>query len=216
MATESNNLTIFTHPLIQHKVAIIRDVKTGPKEFRELLNEIASLMLFEATRELDTEAIKVETPLGTADGVRISGKKMAFVPILRAGLGMVDAALKLIPVAKVGHIGLYRDHETCKPVRYYCKMPEDIKDRDVYIVDPMLATGGSVKASIDILMNEYGCSEHRIKVLCLIGCPAGAKVVHDAHPGVHIYMAQMDQILDERNYIVPGLGDAGDRIYGTK
>jgi len=216
MSDFMKNVTVFDHPLIQHKVTIIRDVKTGPKEFRELLSEISSLMLFEATRDLETEPVRVQTPLAEADGVRISGKKLALVPILRAGLGMVDAALKLIPVAKVGHIGLYRDHETCKPVRYYCKMPDDIKDRDVFIVDPMLATGGSVKASIDILMDEFGCSEERIKVLCLIGCPPGVKLVHDAHPNVHIYIAHMDDVLDERNYILPGLGDAGDRIYGTK
>ena len=204
---------VFDHPLIQHKLTILRDKDTGTKEFRSLVNEIAGLMCYEATRNLPTEEVLVETPICTAKCRKLAGKTMAIVPILRAGLGMVDAMVDLIPSAKIGHIGLYRDPETHEPVEYYCKLPEDIGNRHVFLVDPMLATGGSAVAAIDFLKAK-GCKQ--ITMMNIIGCPEGIKAVTEAHPDVDIYMAACDEKLNEHAYIVPGLGDAGDRIFGTK
>ena len=201
------------HPLIQHKLAILRSRKTGVKEFRELVSEIAGLMCYEATRNLPTEEVIVQTPVAKATCRKLAGKKLAIIPILRAGLGMVDAMLDLIPSAKVGHIGLYRDPETHQPVEYYCKLPEDIGARQVFVVDPMLATGGSAIAAIDFL-KKHGCKN--IIMMNVIGCPEGVKAVQDAHPDVDLYLAAIDEKLNEHAYIVPGLGDAGDRIFGTK
>lgn len=208
-----SNLTVFDHPLIQHKLSIMRDKKTSSKEFRELVSEIAELMCYEVTRDLPLEEIEIETPVAKAKTKRIAGKKLAVVPILRAGLGMVDGMLTMIPSAKVGHIGLYRDPDTLEPVKYYCKMPKDIAERYVIIVDPMLATGGSATAAINF-MKEYGCDH--IKLMCLIGAPEGVKRVQKEHPDVDIYIAALDDHLNELGYIIPGLGDAGDRIFGTK
>ena len=201
------------HPLIQHKLAILRNRKTGVKEFRELVSEIAGLMCYEATRNLPTEEVSVQTPVAVAKCRKLSGKKLAIIPILRAGLGMVDSMLDLIPSAKVGHIGLYRDPDTHQPVEYYCKLPEDIGNRQVFVVDPMLATGGSAIAAIDFL-KKRGCKN--ITMMNIIGCPEGVKAVQEAHPDVDIYVAAIDEKLNEHAYIVPGLGDAGDRIFGTK
>ena len=206
-------VTVLEHPLIQHKLAIMRDKTTGTKEFRALVNEIAGLMCYEATRNLPTEEVLVETPITTAKCRMLSGKKLAIVPILRAGLGMVDAMVDMIPSAKIGHIGLYRDPETHEPVEYYCKLPEDVGIRVVFVVDPMLATGGSAVAAIDFL-KKHGC--RNIVMMNIIGCPEGIKRVTEAHPDVDIYMAACDEKLNEHAYIVPGLGDAGDRIFGTK
>lgn len=208
-----SKVTVFDHPLIQHKLSVLRDEKTSVKEFRELVSEIATLMCYEATRDLPLEEVEVKTPVAIAKAKRIAGKKLAVVPILRAGLGMVDGMLTMIPNAKVGHIGLYRDPETLDPVKYYCKMPPDIAERDVIIVDPMLATGGSATAAIDF-MKEFGC--RHIKLMCIIGAPEGVKRVQDEHPDVDVYIAALDDHLNEHGYIVPGLGDAGDRIFGTK
>ena len=207
------NVYVLDHPLIQHKLAIMRDKATGTKEFRALVNEIAGLMCYEATRNLPTMDVDVETPICTARCKMLAGKKLAIVPILRAGLGMVDAMVDLIPSAKIGHIGLYRDPETHEPVEYYCKLPEDIGNRQVYVVDPMLATGGSAVAAIDFL-KQHGCKS--IIMMNIIGCPEGIKRVNEAHPDVDIYMAACDEKLNDHAYIVPGLGDAGDRIFGTK
>ncbi len=204
---------ILDHPLIQHKVSILRDKNTGVKEFREVVGEIAALMCYEATRDLPLENVTIETPIATGTFKRLSGKKLAIVPILRAGLGMVDTIIDLIPSAKVGHIGLYRDPETHNPVEYYCKMPPDISEREVLIVDPMLATGGSASAAITFLKG-YGCKN--IKLMNIIGCPEGIKAVTEEHPDVEMYVAAVDEKLNENKYIVPGLGDAGDRIFGTK
>ena len=204
---------ILDHPLIQHKVSILRDKNTGVKEFREVVGEIAALMCYEATRDLPLEDVTIETPIATGTFKRLSGKKLAIVPILRAGLGMVDTIIDLIPSAKVGHIGLYRDPETHNPVEYYCKMPPDISEREVLIVDPMLATGGSASAAITFLKG-YGCNN--IKLMNIIGCPEGIKAVTEEHPDVELYVAAVDEKLNENKYIVPGLGDAGDRIFGTK
>ena len=201
------------HPLIQHKLSILRSRKTGVKEFRELVSEISGLMCYEATRNLPVEEVMVQTPVATAKCYKLAGKKLAIIPILRAGLGMVDAMLDLIPSAKVGHIGLYRDPETHLPVEYYCKLPEDIGKRQVFVVDPMLATGGSAIAAIDFL-KQHGCKQ--IIMMNIIGCPEGVKAVQEAHPDVDIYVAAIDEKLNEHAYIVPGLGDAGDRIFGTK
>ena len=201
------------HPLIQHKLSILRSKKTGVKEFRELISEISGLMCYEATRNLPVEEVTVQTPVAKAKCYKLAGKKLAIIPILRAGLGMVDAMLDLIPSAKVGHIGLYRDPETHMPVEYYCKLPEDIGKRQVFVVDPMLATGGSAIAAIDFL-KQHGCKQ--IIMMNVIGCPEGVKAVQDAHPDVDIYVAAIDEKLNEHAYIVPGLGDAGDRIFGTK
>lgn len=206
-------LHVLDHPLIQHKVSILRDKNTGVKEFREVVGEIAALMCYEATRDLPLEDVVIETPVATGTFKRLTGKKLAIVPILRAGLGMVDTIIDLIPSAKVGHIGLYRDPETHNPVEYYCKMPPDISDREVLIVDPMLATGGSASAAITFLKG-YGCKN--IKLMNIIGCPEGIKAVREEHPDVEMYVAAVDEKLNENKYIVPGLGDAGDRIFGTK
>ena len=207
------NVHVFDHPLIAHKLAIARNKKTSVKEFRELIGEIAGLMCYEATRNLPTREVEVQTPVATAKCRMLAGKKLAIVPILRAGLGMVDAMVQLIPSAKIGHIGLYRDPETHMPVEYYCKLPEDIGNRHVFLVDPMLATGGSAVAAIDFL-KARGCKT--ISMLNIIGCPEGVAAVQAAHPDVDIYMAAQDDCLNDHAYIVPGLGDAGDRIFGTK
>ncbi len=204
---------VIDHPLIQHKLTLIRDEKTGAKEFRELLNEIAMLMAYEVTRDLPLLEVEVKTPITVAKAKMIEGKKLGIVPILRAGLGMIDGILNLIPTAKVGHIGLYRDPETLEPVEYYCKMPTDIGDRELIVVDPMLATGGSAAAAIQFVKDRGGNS---IKLMCLIAAPEGIKVVQDTHPDVDIYVAAIDEYLNDHAYIVPGLGDAGDRLYGTK
>ena len=204
---------VFDHPLIQHKLAILRDKNTGTKEFRSLINEIAGLMCYEATRNLPTVEVDVQTPVAVAKCRMLAGKKLAIIPILRAGLGMVDAMVELIPSAKIGHIGLYRDPVTHMPVEYYCKLPEDIGKRQVFVVDPMLATGGSAIAAIDFL-KKHGCKQ--IIMMNIIGCPEGVKAVQEAHPDVDIYVAAIDEKLNEHAYIVPGLGDAGDRIFGTK
>ena len=204
---------VLEHPLIQHKLAILRSKNTSVKEFRELVSEISGLMCYEATRNLPTKEVEVQTPVAMAKCRRLAGKKLAIIPILRAGLGMVDAMVDLIPSAKIGHIGLYRDPETHMPVEYYCKLPEDIGNRQVFVVDPMLATGGSAVAAIDFL-KKYGCQN--IIMMNIIGAPEGVKVVQEAHPDVDIYLAALDEKLNEHAYIVPGLGDAGDRIFGTK
>ena len=207
------NVYVLDHPLIQHKLAILRSKDTPVKEFRELVGEIAGLMCYEATRNLPTKEVSVETPITTATCRMLAGKKMAIVPILRAGLGMVDSMVNLIPSAKIGHIGLYRDPETHKPVEYYCKLPDDIGNRQVFVVDPMLATGGSAIAAIDFL-KQHGCKQ--IIMMNIIGCPEGVQAVTAAHPDVDIYLAALDEKLNTNAYIVPGLGDAGDRIFGTK
>ncbi|MEG1577577.1 MAG: uracil phosphoribosyltransferase [Oscillospiraceae bacterium] len=204
---------VLDHPLLQHKLAILRDERTGSKEFREIVSEIANLMCYEATRDLSMEDVTIKTPIATATFKQLSGKKLAIVPILRAGLGMVDGILALIPSAKVGHIGLYRDPTTMEPVEYYCKMPSDIAERDVIILDPMLATGGSASAAIQFVKN-YDCKH--IKLMNIIAAPEGIARVHKDHPDVEIYVAAVDEKLNDHNYIVPGLGDAGDRIFGTK
>ena len=204
---------VLDHPLILHKLAILRNKETPVKEFRELVSEIAGLMCYEATRNLPTVEVDVETPVATAKCRVLAGKKLAIVPILRAGLGMVDALVDLIPSAKIGHIGLYRDPETHMPVEYYCKLPDDIENRQVYVVDPMLATGGSAVAAINFL-KKRGCKN--IIMMNIIGCPEGVKAVQEAHPDVDMYIAALDERLNDHAYIVPGLGDAGDRIFGTK
>lgn len=204
---------VLDHPLIQHKLAILRNKDTSVKEFRELISEVSGLMCYEATRHLPTEEVVVETPIAPAKCRMLSGKKLAIVPVLRAGLGMVDAMVDLIPSAKIGHIGLYRDPETHKPVEYYCKLPEDVANRQVFVVDPMLATGGSAVAAIDFL-KQHGC--RNIIMMNIIGAPEGIRAVQEAHPDVDIYLAAVDAQLNDHAYIVPGLGDAGDRIFGTK
>ena len=204
---------VLDHPLIQHKLSILRNKNTSVKEFRELISEISGLMCYEATRNLPTREVEVQTPVAVAKCRRLAGKKMAIIPILRAGLGMVDAMVDLIPSAKIGHIGLYRDPETHLPVEYYCKLPEDIGNRQVFVVDPMLATGGSAVAAIDFL-KQHGCKS--IVMMNIIGAPEGVKAVQAAHPDVEIYLAALDDKLNDHAYIVPGLGDAGDRIFGTK
>ena len=205
-------LHIIDHPLIQHKLTIMRNRKTGSKDFRELLREIAMLMGYEITRDLPLEDVRIETPLCPMVGKKISGKKLAIVPILRAGIGMVDGLLSLIPVAKVGHIGLYRDPETHLPVEYYCKLPPDVAERTVFVVDPMLATGGSAADALSKI-KERGVTD--LRLLCLVGAPEGVKKVQEVHPDVPIYLAALDERLNEHAYILPGLGDAGDRIFGT-
>ena len=204
---------VFDHPLIQHKITYIRDKNTGTKEFRELVDEVAALMMFEITRDMPLKEIEVETPVSTAKSNVLSGKKLGIVPILRAGIGMVDGILNLIPTAKVGHIGLYRDPETLKPVEYYIKLPPGVEDRDFIVVDPMLATGGSAVAAIDSLKKR---GAKHIKFMCLIAAPEGVEAMQKAHPDVDIYIAGLDEKLNEKGYIVPGLGDAGDRLFGTK
>lgn len=204
---------IADHPLIQHKVSILRNVETSSKQFRELIREITELMVYEATRDLPTCEVEVQTPIAVTKAHVIAGRKLAFVPILRAGLGMVDGALELVPSARVGHIGLYRDHETLQPVEYYCKLPGDIEQRDVIVLDPMLATGGSAIDAITQIKERHPRS---IKFMCIIAAPEGLEALSKAHPDVHIYCASLDDHLNENGYIVPGLGDAGDRIFGTK
>ena len=204
---------VIDHPLVQHKVSLMRDKETGPKEFRELLNEISMLMAYEVTRDLPLREIEIETPICRAQTKVIAGKKLAIVPILRAGLGMVDGIMSLVPSAKVGHIGLYRDPITLEPVEYYCKLPEDCEEREILLVDPMLATGGSASAAIQFLKRR-GCKH--IKLVCLIAAPEGTSRVQADHPDVNIYVAAMDEKLNDHGYIVPGLGDAGDRLFGTK
>ena len=207
------NVHVMDHPLIHHKLAVLRNKETPVKEFRELINEISGLMCYEATRGLPTMDVEVETPVAVAKCKMLAGKKLAIVPILRAGLGMVDAMVDLIPSAKIGHIGLYRDPETHEPVEYYCKLPEDIGSRVTFVVDPMLATGGSAVAAIDFL-KKHGCKN--IIMMNIIGCPEGIKRVQEAHPDVEMYLAACDERLNDHAYIIPGLGDAGDRIFGTK
>ena len=208
-----NMVHIFDHPLIQHKLAILRDERTGVKEFREIVSEIATLMCYEATRDLPTEEVTIKTPVATGTFRTLAGKKLAIVPVLRAGLGMVDGILTLIPSVKVGHIGLYRDPDTLEPVEYYCKMPTDIAERDVIILDPMLATGGSASAAIQFIKNY---DVKHIKLMNIIAAPEGVERVRKDHPDVEIYCAALDEKLNDHGYIVPGLGDAGDRIFGTK
>ena len=208
-----NMVHIFDHPLIQHKLAILRDERTGVKEFREIVSEIATLMCYEATRDLPTEEVTIKTPVATGTFRTLAGKKLAIVPVLRAGLGMVDGILTLIPSAKVGHIGLYRDPDTLEPVESYCKMPTDIAERDVIILDPMLATGGSASAAIQFIKNY---DVKHIKLMNIIAAPEGVERVRKDHPDVEIYCAALDEKLNDHGYIVPGLGDAGDRIFGTK
>lgn len=208
-----NQVFIMDHPLIQHKLTMLRDERTGSKEFRELVSEIATLMTYEATRDLTLEDVKVQTPVDVADAKVISGRKLAFIPILRAGIGMVGGVTNLVPAAKVGHIGLYRDPETLKPVEYYSKLPSDIQERDVIVLDPMLATGGSAVDAISIIKKANPKS---IKFMCIIAAPEGMEALKEAHPDVHIYCAALDKRLNEHGYIVPGLGDAGDRIFGTQ
>ncbi|MDD6643851.1 MAG: uracil phosphoribosyltransferase [Faecousia sp.] len=205
---------VLEHPLLQHKLSILRDKNTGVKEFREIVGEIAALMCYEATRNLPTKEVEIETPVATAKVKVLAGKKLAIVPILRAGLGMVDTMISLIPSAKVGHIGLFRDPVTHEPVQYYCKMPPDISERQVFIVDPMLATGGSAIAAIEILKSEYGCKS--ITLMDIIAAPEGIQAVSEAHPDIDIIVTAVDEKLNENAYIVPGLGDCGDRIFGTK
>ncbi|WP_027408027.1 uracil phosphoribosyltransferase [Anoxybacteroides tepidamans] len=204
---------VFDHPLIQHKLTYIRDKQTGTKEFRELVEEVATLMAFEITRDLPLEEVEIETPVSKAKSKVIAGKKLGIIPILRAGIGMVDGILKLIPAAKVGHIGLYRDPETLKPVEYYVKLPTDVEERDFIVVDPMLATGGSAVEAINSLKKR---GAKNIKFMCLIAAPEGVEAVRKAHPDVDIYIAALDEKLNDHGYIVPGLGDAGDRLFGTK
>lgn len=208
-----SKITIFDHPLIQHKLSILRDKNTGSKQFRELISEIAMLMCYEATRDLELEEVEIVTPLCKTKAKKLAGRKLAFVPILRAGCGMLDAMLEMVPAAKVGHIGLYRDEETHQPVEYYNKLPSDISERDVFVLDPMLATGGSAADAISIIKRS---NPRSIKFLCIIAAPEGIEVLSKAHPDVEIFCASKDSHLNENCYIVPGLGDAGDRIFGTK
>ncbi|MFR5267018.1 uracil phosphoribosyltransferase [Clostridium sp.] len=208
-----SKVTQIAHPLILHKLTFIRDKKTGAKDFRELVEEVSMLMAYEATRDLQLREIEIETPICKTKSKVLAGKKMAIVPILRAGLGMVDGMLKLIPAAKVGHIGLYRDEETLQPVEYFCKLPQDIADREVIVVDPMLATGGSAVDAITLLKQK---GARYIRLMCLISSPEGIKQVMENHPDVDIYVGAIDEKLNENGYIVPGLGDAGDRLFGTK
>ena len=204
---------VIDHPLVQHKVSLMRDKETGPKEFRELLNEISMLMAYEVTRDLPLKTVEIETPICRAQTQVISGKKLAIVPILRAGLGMVDGIMSLVPAAKVGHIGLYRDPNTLEPVEYYCKLPADAEEREILLVDPMLATGGSASAAIGFI-KKRGCKN--IKLVYLIAAPEGVAKVQADHPDVDIFIAAMDEKLNDHGYIIPGLGDAGDRLFGTK
>mgnify|MGYP000558132192 CR=1 FL=1 len=208
-----DNFQVFDHPLIHHKISILRNEKTGSKEFRELIEEIAMLMGFEAFRDLPTQEVEVKTPITTCKTKMLAGKKMAIVPILRAGLGMVNGIHALVPSAKVGHIGLYRDHVTLEPQEYYCKLPDDIAKRQVVLLDPMLATGGSAIAAVNFL-KKHGCTN--IKAMFILGAPEGVKAFSEAHPDVKFYCGCVDEKLNENGYIVPGLGDAGDRIFGTK
>ncbi len=204
---------VMEHPLIRHKIGLIRRIETGTKDFRQTISEIAMLICYEATRDLKMEDVEIETPICKTTVKELKGKKMAIIPILRAGLGMVDGVLQLIPAAKVGHIGLYRDPETLHPVEYYCKLPADCAERDVFVVDPMLATGGSAVAAIQMLKDK-GC--RNIHFMCIIAAPEGVKAMQEAHPDVDMFIGALDERLNDHGYIVPGLGDAGDRIFGTK
>lgn len=204
---------IFDHPLIQHKISLLRNKNTGSKEFRELVGEVSMLMCYEATRDLPLKEVEIETPIALAKTKVIAGRKLAFVPILRAGIGMLDGVLSMVPAAKVGHIGLYRDPQTLQPVKYYCKLPSDINEREVIVLDPMLATGGSAVAAIQML-KESGAAN--IKFMCIIAAPEGLNALTEAHPDVQVYCAALDEKLNDDKYIVPGLGDCGDRIFGTK
>jgi uracil phosphoribosyltransferase len=206
-------VVVMDHPLIQHKIGHIRKTSTGTRDFRETISEIAALICYEATRDLPLEDVEIETPICKTTAKQLKGKKMAVVPILRAGLGMVDGILTLIPAAKVGHIGLYRDPETLEPVEYYCKIPADSAEREIFVVDPMLATGGSSVAAIQMLKNR-GCK--KIHFMCILAAPEGIEAMKKAHPDVDMYIGAVDERLNEHGYIVPGLGDAGDRIFGTK
>ena len=208
-----SKVVVFDHPLIQHKLGIMRDKNTGAKQFRELLSEISMLMVYEITRDLETEEVEIETPICKCKGKELSGKKLAIIPILRAGLGMVDGVTNLIPSARVGHIGLYRDPQTLEPVEYYCKLPADSENRELLVLDPMLATGGSASAAINFI-KQRGC--HHIRLVNLIAAPEGIERIQKDHPDVDIYVAALDDHLNEHGYIVPGLGDAGDRLFGTK
>ena len=208
-----NKVTVLDHPLIQHKLSILRDKTTGFREFRDIVGEIAMLMCYEVTRDLPLKEVEIETPVAVARTRVISGRKLALVPILRAGLGMVDPMLQLLPTAKVGHIGLYRDPETLQPVEYYCKLPDDIGERDVLVLDPMLATGGSATAAVQFLRSYKPRS---LRFVCLLAAPEGIRRMTEACPDVEIFTCAVDQCLNERGYIVPGLGDAGDRMFGTK
>ncbi|NLJ97704.1 MAG: uracil phosphoribosyltransferase [Tissierellia bacterium] len=208
-----SKVVVLDHPLIKHKLTFIRDKNTGSKEFRELVKEVSMLMAYEVTRDLSLDEIEIETPLTKTKAQVISGKKLGLIPILRAGLGMVDGMLNLLPAAKVGHIGLYRDPDTLKPVEYYCKLPHDVKERDLIVLDPMLATGGSAVAAIEFLKKR---NPNSIKLVCLIAAPEGIEAVEKAHPNIDIYVGSIDERLNEDAYIVPGLGDAGDRLFGTK
>jgi len=209
----SGNVFIMDHPLIKHKLTLIRDKNTGSKEFREMIGEIAMLMCYEATRDLPLQEVEIETPVAISKTQVISGKKLAFVPILRAGIGMVDGVLRLVPAAKVGHIGLYRDPQSLQPVDYYCKLPSDIEEREVIVLDPMLATGGSAVAAINSIKKKGATN---IKFMCIIAAPEGIAALTAAHPDVSVYCASRDERLNEHGYIIPGLGDAGDRLFGTK
>lgn len=206
-------VNVLNHPVIKHKISILRDKNTGANEFRSIVTEIAMILAYEATEDLSLEEFEMETPIAKTTGYRLAGKKQAIVPILRAGLGMVDGVLEVLPAAKIGHIGMYRNEETLKPVEYYCKLPNDIGNRDILVVDPMVATGGSVNDAIERL-KERGCKS--IKLLCIIAAPEGIKAIQEKHDDVDIYVAQLDEKLNENGYIVPGLGDAGDRLFGTK
>src|SRR5690554_2857856 len=206
-------VTVIDHPLVQHKLALLRDKDTGPKEFRELVDEISTLMAYEVTRDLPLEEVEIETPMQKTRVNMLKGKKIGVVPILRAGLGMLDGVLKLIPAAKVGHIGIYRDPDTFEPVEYYCKMPTDVDERELIVIDPMLATGGSASAAISFVKER---NPKGIKLMCLIAAPEGVERIQKDHPDVDIFTASVDERLDENAYIIPGLGDAGDRLYGTK
>ena len=208
-----SNVHVVDHPLVQHKLTLMRQIECSTKDFRQLLDEIAMLMTYEVTRDLPLQEIEIETPVAKCKSKIISGRKLGIVPILRAGLGMVDGVLNIVPSAKVGHIGLYRDPETHLPVEYYCKLPTDINERELIVVDPMLATGGSAIAAIDFI-KQRGCK--KITMMALVGCPEGVKALQEAHPDVDIYIAAIDEKLNEHKYIVPGLGDAGDRLFGTK
>ena len=206
-------LQVLDHPLIQHKLSLIRDEKTGSKEFRELVEEVAMLMAYEVTRDFPLQEVEVQTPVALAKSKMLAGRKVGLVPILRAGLGMVDGMLRLIPAARVGHVGLYRDPETLSPVEYYCKLPSDIAERDLIVIDPMLATGGSASAAITFLKDR---GAKNIKLMCLIAAPEGIQAVQSKHDDVDIFVAAVDERLNDHGYIIPGLGDAGDRLFGTK
>lgn len=207
------NIVVMEHPLIKHKIGIARKIETGSKDFRQLISEVAMLMCYEATRDLELQEVEIETPICTTTVEELKGKKLAVVPILRAGLGMVDGMLSMIPAAKVGHIGLFRDETTHEPVEYYCKMPEDISEREVFVVDPMLATGGSASAAITMIKNR---GAKKLHFMCIIAAPEGLERLRKDHPDVDIYIGALDEKLNDNKYIIPGLGDAGDRIFGTK